>query len=229
MRFARPRSVQAASGGATPTFVQASSANSGTAQVASQDVTLSAPATAGNLILVAGNSDATLSTPSGFTAGPNVVYAAGFYLFYKVAAGGETTVTLTPSVNRTVAGGILEYSGIAASSPLDATASASNTGSSTAGPVTAGSTGTTAQSVELVIALTGPHSFPDSAGPNSPSWTNSYTNRVSTATSFATGSQNCALFVAELVVSSTGAQSTSTSWTNSAQDWAAIVATFKGA
>lgn len=229
MRLARPRAVQAAAGGATPAFVQANTATSGSSEVASQDVSLLSPATAGSLIVVAGNSDATISTPSGFALGEDAVNASGLYLWWKIAAGGEQTVALVPSVTRPVAGAIAEYTGVAAVSPADQTAAATSAGSSTTGPIGAGATGTTTQAVELVIALTGPHSFPDSAAPTSPTWTNSYTGRAATATTFATSSRNSAVFLAELVVSSTGAQSTDTSWTNSAFDWGAVVVTFKGA
>lgn len=222
----RPRSVPAPAT-ITPAFVQAATANSGTSQVASQGVTLSGGATAGNLLLVAANSDATVTGPGGFTLAGSEVVTAGLYLWWKIAAGGETTFTVTPSVSDTVAVAALEYSGIA-TSPVDATAAAASSGS-TVGPVTAGATGTTAQAVELVIAVTGPHSFADSLPPTSPTWTNSYTNRASTASAFATNAVNVALFVAELVVSTVGTQSTSTSWTNSANDWGALVVTFKGA
>lgn len=175
---------------------------------------------------MAANSDATLSTPSGFTLVTSKVAAAGLYLWYKIAAGGETTFSTNPSVSDTVAMAALEYTGIAAS-PVDVTASDSSIGS-TVGPVTAGATAATAQASELVIAVTGPHSFSDSVVPNSPTYTNSYVNRVDTATTHATNAVNAGLFVAEKVVSATGAQSTSVSWTNSANDWGALIATFKG-
>lgn len=222
----RPRSVPAPVT-ITPTFVQAKTANSSTSSVASQAVTLDTGATAGNLLLVAANSDATLTAPSGFSLAESEVSTAGLYLWWKIAAGGETTFTVTPSVSDTVAMVALEYSGIAAS-PVDVTADDSAVGS-TVGPVTAGATATTAQAVELVIAVTGPHSFADSAAPTSPTWTNSYTTRGSTASAHATNAINVAVFVGELVTSSAGAQSTSTSWTNSANDWGALIVAFKGA
>jgi len=222
----RPRSVPAAVT-VTPAFVQAKPANSGTSSVSSQGVTLDAGATAGNLLLVAANSDATLTTPSGFSLAASKVSTAGLYLWWKIAAGGETTFTTSPSVSDTVAIAALEYSGIA-SSPVDVSASDASVGA-TAGPVTAGATASTAQATELVIALTGPHSFPDTGIPASPTWTNGYTTRASTGSSHATNSINVALFVGELVVSSVGVQSTSSSWTNGANDWGALIVTFKGA
>jgi len=215
--------------GALPAFEQGAANDSGTAEVASLDVTLPSPATANRLIVVVGNSDATISTPAGFSVGGSAINAQGLYLFYKVAAGGETAITLTPSVTRPVVGAILEYSGVLSVSPADQNVSATNTGSSTTGPVSAGTTGSTSQASELVVAVTGPHSFPDSATPTSPTWTNSYTNRFTRATTFTTNSRNSAIFVSDLVVSSIGTQTTSTSWTNSAPDWGAIIVTFKGA
>jgi hypothetical protein len=224
----RPRSVPAAAS-ATPTFVQVKYADSGSATVASQSVTLDAAATAGNLLVVAANSDATITTPSGYSLGEQAVNAAGLYLFFKIASGGETGVTCTPSVTDTIAVTMLEYSGITASSPLDVTATSNAQGVGGAGPVSAGTTATLAQAVELVVAVTGPHSFTNLSIPTSPTWTNGYTSRAAGGTGYATGAQNSALFVADLVTSGTAGQTTATSWTNSAQDWGAVIVTFKGA
>jgi hypothetical protein len=214
---------------AVPAFVQSASANSGGTEVTTQNVTLAAPATAGNLLVMSANCDSTIPAPSGFTLAVSAINAQACYLWYKTATGGETTIAVAPTVARVVVAGIAEYSGIAAS-PLDATAT--NTGTvSTSGPVSAGSTGSTAQAAELVVAVTGPHGgFVSATAPTSPTWTNSYVNRVAdnTADSVNPG-RNAALFMADLVVAATGTQSTSTSWTNAASDWGAVIATFKGA
>lgn len=223
----RPRATSAA-GPVTPAFVQAAYADSAAATTSSQAVTLSAGATAGNLLVGIGSSDATITTPSGFTLFDSAVNANACYIWWKIAVGGETSISLVPSVADTVCGVLLEYSGVAAS-PVDAGVHSSAVGVSTAGPVSAGTTGATVQAVELVIAATAPHSFTNIGVPTGPSWTNSYVARAGGGTVFATGAQNSALFVAELVTSSTGTQSTATSWTNQAQDWAAVIATFKGA
>jgi hypothetical protein len=214
---------------ALPAFVQAAVADTGNTEPASLDVVLGAGATAGNLIVIAANSDATLTPPAGFATAASAVSAQGCYCFWKIAAGGETTLTVTPSVGRPMALVAAEYSGIAVS-PVDQTASNSATGSSTAGPVSAGTTGTTLQAVELAIAVTGPHSYSSPSPPGSPTWTNSYTGRGAAASALvATAGRNSAVFLADLVLLSTGTTTTSTSWTNSSQDWGAVIATFKGA
>lgn len=227
MRLSRPRSVPASS--AAPAFVRAASASSGAASVASQDVVLPGPATAGNLLVVCGSSDAPLTAPSGMAVAAQAVNAQALYLWWRIAAGGETTFTATPSVSRPVALVAGEWSGIAAASPVDRTASATSAGSSTAGPVSAGTTAATTQPVELVLAATGPHTYPDSAAPTAPTWSAGFTGRAAAATTFATNTQNAACFLADLVVTEVGAQSTATSWTNSAFNWGAVIATFRAA
>lgn len=227
--MARPRTVTAPAA-APPALVQSKYADSGSSVVASQNVVFDTGASAGNLIVGLGVSDATLTT-SGITGLATAAFAVnvnGVYVWWKIAAGGETTLTLTPSVSDTVCAGLLEYSGIAAASPVDVTKTANGTGS-TVGPVSAGSTDATAQAVELIIALTGLASFSAGNPPGSPNWSGGYTGRLAGATTFATGAQNQALFAADLITSSTGAQTTDVTWTNSANAWAAILVAFKGA
>lgn len=224
----RPRSVPAAAT-VTPAFVQAKSGASPDAQVASLTVTFDTAATAGNLLVAAGCSDATLTGPSGFTLAEDAVDAQGAYLWWRIAAGGETGLTITPGVNRPVALVIAEYSGITASSPVDQTAFATNSGAPTVS-ASPGTSGTTAQAVELVVAMIGLHSFADNAQPTSPSWTNSYTNRGTAVSAYTTtGSQNSGVILADLVTSSVGTQTSTATWTNSCQDFGAVLATFKGA
>src|SRR5258706_9100851 len=125
LRWLSPSALVQASSGIVPAFVQSAYADSGSAAVASQNVSLPTPATAGNLVLGFGSSDATL-TPSGISGmsvAASSVNLSGVYIWWKTAAGGEQTLTLTPSVSDTVCAGIIEYSGGAAS-PLDATAPA---------------------------------------------------------------------------------------------------------
>src|SRR6187402_1779411 len=106
----RPRSVAAAAA-VTPAFVQVKAAASPDAQVANLSVTLDTAATAGNLLVAAACSDATLTGPSGFSLGEDAVDAQGAYIWWKTAAGGETTLTVTPGVSRPVALVVAEYSG----------------------------------------------------------------------------------------------------------------------
>lgn len=119
--------------------------------------TYSQAPTAGNLLTLAvfvyssngfpGTPSAT--TPTGWTAGPsatvyngNIGTTAGFYMFWKVAAGGDavpgTIATAPGNTARTIV--IEEWSGLAAASPLDANSGVGvNTGGGSAcnsGPVT---------------------------------------------------------------------------------------------
>lgn len=224
----RPRSVPAPVT-TTPAFVQVKAAASADAQVASLGVTLDAAATAGNMLVAAACSDATITTPSGFTLAEDAVDAQGAYLWYKIAAGGETTITATPGVSRPVALVVAEYSGITASSPVDATNFAVFSGapSTTATP---GSSGTLAQAVELSVVVVCPHSFAENAQPASPSWSNSYTGRAAVTSGYiATGSQNSGVFLADLVTAATTATTSTATWAPSSQDYGTILATFKGA
>jgi hypothetical protein len=207
-------------------FVQAVYADSATGVVASQSATLSTPATAGHLLVACANSDATLTTPSGFTLAASAINAQGGYLWYKIASGGEATVTTTPSVSDVVAMAVVEYGGVVGVSPLDVTVT--NTVSS-GGPTTGspGTTAATAQAVELLVAMVGPHSFAAASPPSSPAWSNSFTDRAGGATAFATASQNAALFVADLTTSATGTYTTTATWTNASSDYGAILAAFK--
>jgi hypothetical protein len=178
--------------------------------------------------VVCGSSDATLTTPDGLAAAVSAINNQACYLWWAIAAGGETTFTTTPSISDSVAMAALEYSGIAAS-PLDQTVSATGT-TTTAGPVGPGTTAATAQAVELVVAAVGPHSYSGSLLPSSPSWSGGFTGRTAGATADTVNTgRNVALFVADLVTSSTGTQTTTVSWTNAANDWGAVLATFEGA
>lgn len=73
---------------------------------------------AGNLLILGVNSDTVVSTPSGYTVAVSDVGNQGAYVFYKVAAGGETAVTVTTSGDHATALSFLRYSGSTAT-PLD--------------------------------------------------------------------------------------------------------------
>jgi hypothetical protein len=223
----RPRSLPAPVV-STPTFVQSKSGASPDAQVSSLQVTLDTAATAGNLLVIGACSDATIATPSGWSLGASAVSAQGAYLFYKIAAGGETTITVQPGVARPCAMVAAEYSAIAAS-PLDQTVTAVFSGASSVS-ASPGTTPSTTQATELAVAAVCPHSFADNAQPVSPSWSNSYTGRGAATSAYTTvGAQNSGVFLADVVLTSTGTTTTTATWTNSSQDYGAILATFKGA
>jgi hypothetical protein len=126
---------------------------------------------AGNLLVaVAGNLAAsTPATPTGWlVAIDESANAPGQVIFYRIAAAAEpSTVTVNGYGTATRLGlHVYEYRGIAYASPLDQTAS--NSGSGTA--LSTGTTATTAQPVELVLAA-----FVIDAGSSLDSWTNGFT------------------------------------------------------
>lgn len=102
-------------------FVQS---NVGTQSGVSPAVTLAAGATAGNLIVTscAAGANVTLTPPAGFTGLTNANSNSGslraLRIAYKIATGGETTLTWggTTLGSVTIAA---EYSGISTSAPLD--------------------------------------------------------------------------------------------------------------
>lgn len=179
----------------------------------------------GNLIVVTASSDATLTINNSMTLGPSVIDGNGAYIWYKTATGSETTITVTPSVSDTVSMTACEYSGLTAT-PFDVQNSSTISGS--LGTTTTSVSVTTTQPGDLVIAAALLHSTNAGAGiPTSPSWTNSFVNRLTTDTGTTSGGTTCAAFLAELVVGAAGAYSTSASWTNQCGDRQELVVAFK--
>lgn len=132
-------------------------------------VTLGSTATAGNLLVaICGyNGSSTLSVPTGFTAAINQMGTISQAIFYKVAAGNETTVSC-PFTGNGGTGIIMlhEFSGIRTLAPLDAVNTVASTGSSST--ASSGSV-TTTNSNDLLIA----GMIADSS--NTPgSWTSSF-------------------------------------------------------
>ena len=193
------------------------------ASAASLTVTLDSPPTPGNTLIACCNSDATVATPAGFSLAVSSISGQGLYIFYRVAQSGDgAAVVFVPSVIDSVAAGVLEYSGLTAT-PLDKTASGSASAGSTS--VGTGTTGTTAQAAELLIACVGPHA---GAGAFSVSaWTNSFTEQITEGDGLGTvGTTIVGCFVADRIVSATGAYS-STATYSPAGDAGGAIATFK--
>jgi hypothetical protein len=180
--------------------------------------------TSGNLIVVTANSDATVSTPTGYTAGPSVVDGNGAYIFWKISDGTESTVTVTPGAAANTAMTVCEYTGNDPS-PLDTSNTSTISGSS--GTTTTSVSITTALAGELVIAAAATHSGTGSVAPTSPSWTNSFVQAVTGDTGNA--SPTCTTFVAELTSGAAGSYSTSASWTGACSDRQELVIAFKAA
>jgi hypothetical protein len=179
--------------------------------------------TSGNLLVLTANSDATVSTPSGWTAGPSVVDGNGAYIFHKISAGTESTVTITPGAAANTVMTACEYSGNTAS-PFDVSNTSTIAGS--AGTSTTAVSVTTTATGDLIIAAALLHSAVGS-NPASPAWTNSFVNQLSQNSGPTTPTVDT--FYAELIAGAAGAYSTSCSWTNSENDRQELVIAFTAA
>jgi hypothetical protein len=206
------------------TLVQKKGAQS-SGSVASLSVTLDAPPTPGNLLVACCNSDATVATPSGFTLAVSAVNFQGLYIFYRVVQVGDgSSVAFAPSVADSVAGGVIEYSGLT-SSPLDQTAS--NTTTTAATSLATGTTGTTSQANELLVVVVGPHS--GSGHPwNLISWSAGYTSQIQEPEGLANNADfSAACHIGDRIVSATGTYSATGTWTPASSNAGAAIATFR--
>jgi hypothetical protein len=208
-----------------------------TATPATLSLNFGTAATAGTTLLVAVNSDATVATPAGYTSLVSSVHNAGCYLFGKIAAGGETGVTVTPSVAASTCLAIAEIanlSGAAITNRLDQTASAgASSGSFT---WSTGTTGTTTLADEYAVAVWGYTAatttgtdFTTGGGGKWINQTNGFTELLDIGTTKATGT-NVGLCLAVRDLSATGAiESTATELNSQATPCETWVATFKAA
>jgi hypothetical protein len=179
--------------------------------------------TAGNTLLAWASGDATVTVNNTMTAGPSIVDNNAVYMWWKVAAGTETTFTFTPGASTSpVAVGVMEISGLAAS-PFDIQNSAS-TGSGTSTP-SVGVT-TTGASGDFLVALAGMHHGAVGSAPSAPSWTNGFTNIDSVDTG-TVATTDCAAFIGTLSQGTAGAISTVCSWTGGVNDSQALIIAFK--
>lgn len=192
--------------------------------VASLNVTLDAPPTAGNLMVAVVNSDATIATPSGFTLAISAVSGQGLYIFYRVVVGGDSaTVTFTPDHSTAVAAGIIEYSGLTAT-PLDKTASNTTGGGSS---IATGTTATTSQADELLLAVIGPHNPTSGSTFSLTGITAGYTAQVSQSGLGANPFNAVGMFAADQIVSATGTQAATGTISPNFNDAGAAIATWK--
>lgn len=206
------------------TLVQKKGAQSA-GSTAALSVVLDAPPTPGNLLVAGCNSDATVAAPAGFLQAVSAISGQGLYIFYRIVQSGDSaTVILAPSVSDSIAGGVLEYSGILAS-PLDKTASNTVGGNPTS--IATGTTAATSQANELVIVVVGPH-----AGPGHPwvlsNWSAGYTSQIEEPNGTDTSGLNTsACHIGDRIVSATGTYSATGTWSPAAGDAGAAIATFK--
>lgn len=212
----------------TPGIVQVQKAsnkcNTTSSVTCTATATISA-ATAGNMIIAVCSGENGGAVPSlsitGYTSALSATSNSRMsqQIFYKVAAGGETSVAcvVTGSGSNTTTGYVtaFEYSGIDTASPIDKTAS--TTGASEY-PVS-GTTATTAQADELLIAGLSM----DEQSISFSGWTNGFTEESDQQQINPGGS---GVGVASRISTATGAYSTAATPT-SAADWIGQIVTFK--
>lgn len=180
---------------------------------------------AGNLLVASGNSDATLTmTTAGFTAGPSIVDGNGAYLWYKIAAGTESTVTITPGSSAHTVLSICEYSGNAAS-PFDAQNSSLITSAFGSSTNSAAVSSSAAGDLVFVSALI--HSINGTAL-TGPAWSNSFTQQLAANTGGVTSS-DCYTYIGDQVVGAAGSYSSVCTWTATAADRQHLIMAFKAA
>jgi hypothetical protein len=149
--------------------------------------------------------------PSG---GANVV----IFSAPNVTGGSKPTVTVTVTGTNDKSITIAEFSGLIATALADKVAQ--NTG--TASPFATGTTPATTQADEVAIWI-GSHDGPTTATPTSGS---GYTIP---AANLQTSSVNMPIALGYKILSATGAQSDSITWTGAAAGWATVIATYKAA
>jgi hypothetical protein len=199
-------------------FVQTAKAQNSLANVTA---TFGVGATAGNLLVatISGTGTSASWTSVGLTNAVEDAWTGAYVvaIFYKVAAGGETSITFTrggagPWTHSVV---MAEYSGTATSTPLDVFAEdTTNSGSGTTSRAT-GTTGTTNQNDEIAIASVGHGNTVTNL-----TWTNSFTTRDSNAQA------GSGVYLAEKILVTTGTQTSTASWTTS-RIAGGCIATFK--
>lgn len=166
---------------------------------------------AGDLIVVFGNSDNTASmTSSGYTAGPSVIDQNAAYSWYKRAAGTESSITITPSGAANTNMVACSYSGGWAVGAFFDTSNSSTIAASD-GVTTTATPVTTTQAGDLIVvgALLGQA---NNDIPINPVWTNSFV-QVAQASSGSGDDTHNFSFVAELLpAGAAGVYTTSCSW-----------------
>lgn len=189
-------------------------------------VTFDSGPTQNNLLILTVVGDATASTPAGWSLATSQVQFVGIYIFYKVAGAGESssiTVTIGSSTNASMVA--MEYSGMATSTPLDQVAGTNNYNGSA---VPSGTTATTAQADELLVAAVGLSGGGGSIDSTTfSSWSNSFTEQGSGFGNAGATTTHVRNGTADRIVSATGAYSTTATISASTVSASAVIATFK--
>ncbi|QQR77515.1 MAG: hypothetical protein IPJ67_05325 [Candidatus Moraniibacteriota bacterium] len=189
----------------------------GANSVSSITVTLDSAATAGNLLVCTHfTGDGNSTAPSGFSEAVAVTDATNVdqgAIYYKIATGGETSITPGSGASDENAAVVIEIEGPFDASPLDQTATQA-AASGTSAP--SGTTGTTSQASEVAVAgITYRVN-----GPNVSAWSNSFTEQGDVGSTYLKG-----VAAATKTLTSTGTQSTTA--TIGSATYMGMIATFK--
>jgi len=212
------------------------SVNAVTAVTTSVSASWPAPTTAGNLLvavvglsLVSNPSPPTISPPSGWTTATGAVAESAancrthlFYIAGSASRSGSETFDWSGALDIDDSVLVLvEWSGLATTSPLDRTANTN--GTSVALAVLSGTTSATTEADELVIAAIANRNVSTQGSPS-----NGFAQVEQAQSTNGTTSNRVNFAVYSKVVSATGAQSMQATLSGSTQrPYAGVVATFK--
>lgn len=173
-------------------------------------------AAAGNLIVLGLNSNTTITTPTGYTAAETDVGNQGAYVYYKVASGGETSVSVTTSGNHNTALSFLRYSGADTSAPLDKTADARVINNSTpqASPSVSPASLTGSNTLCLLYGMV--HNSGSATAISGVTASTGYTSLLTTSASGGLNSATAALHFVIGRTDGSGLQTPSVSWSGGA-------------
>lgn len=200
-------------------IVQETAGDTGAGTPSSYSVTLPVATTAGNSVVIICTSDATVSTPAGFTLDKSQINNNGHYTFRKTTAGAETGWTLTPSVAAAGCWYAVEIAGLV-SSPVDVTASTGSvTGDATR---STGTTSSTTQPLTVAFASWGSSAATNPA-PLHSGQTNSFFERINDRATTKTSGTNIGLSVAAKVLTAAGTVESTATLTPGAAGTAMVV------
>lgn len=187
-------------------------------------------ATAGNLLVAAYSSSAAQtwgSDPSGWALLTQVTNAAGnmsSIWYYKIAAGGETSVTATfDNGGSNIRGSVCEFEGSFNATPLDKTAEDEGSISTAVTSMASGTTATTSQADELLVAFFGGDAIQNI------DLSRGYTNSFTEEECETSPGGRAAVIIAKLVVASASTYTTTFSTTDTGDEMYGAIATFKKA
>lgn len=183
--------------------------------------------TAGNVLIAVANSTFTITAPSGWTAGPSVVDDNAAYLWWKIAAGTETSLTLTVGGSAPSTLALFEYSGLlAAPTDVQNTSNAAGVSGTTTAAATITTTGPNGGDLVFAVAALA-RDVAGSTVPTGLTWSNGYVALNNHASDGTHGANDVSTWYSTLQQSAAGATSTSATWTNAWSARTGLIIGFK--